>query len=240
MKFHGTVSILAVVAAGLLFVLPWSGRIMAQQPSPLLTFKYQYKVGVLPFADDTGSGGEGAAAAMSRAVQAEIAHSTDLEGRVLRLDPGSDASTLDAEQAVATGRAQHVDVVLVGTVLDASADQSEHTVNGPSLGGFHLGGSSQSVKAVVTLQGDLYDTVSGKQIDSIRVTGHASETHVGADVSTTLGDLSTGGSAFDGSPLGKALHVAVGDLVKKIAADESRMTRYAAAGHASDDSSAGR
>jgi hypothetical protein len=63
-------------------------------------------------------------------------------------------------------------------------------------------------------------------MDSLRVTGHASDTHVGADVSTSLGDLSTGGVAFDNSPIGKALHAAVADLVKKVAADESRMTRY--------------
>lgn len=222
---RNAIMIRAAATAAAVLVLPWAGRLAAQQPSALSTFKYQYKVGVVPFVDDTGSGGDGVAAALSRAVQAEVAHSTDLEGRVLRLDAGSDPASLDADQAVALGRAQHVDVVLVGTVLDASSNQSEHSVDGPSIGGFHLGGNAQSVSADVTLQGDLYDTTSGKQIDSIRVTGHASQRHVGADVETTLGDLSTGGNAFDSSPLGKALHGAVADLVKKVAADESRMTR---------------
>lgn len=221
----------AAAVAGALAVLLWAGRLTAQQAaSPLSSFKYQYKVGVLPFVDDTGSGGEELANALSRAVQAELAHSTDLQGRVLRLDPGTDPSSLDADRAVAIGRAQNVDVVVLGTVLDASSDESDHSVSGPTFGGIHLGGSSHSVKAQVLLQGDLYDTTSGKQMDSIRVTGHASDTHVGADVSTSLGDLSTGGAAFDNSPIGKALHAAVTDLVKKIADEESRMTRYQRAG----------
>ncbi|HEY7792030.1 MAG TPA: CsgG/HfaB family protein [Vicinamibacterales bacterium] len=216
----------AMGAAVLAVVMFGGGAAARQQASPLSSFKYQYKIGVLPFVDDTGSGGEDLAAALSRAVQAELAHATDLQGRVLRLEPGTDPSSVDADHAVTIGRAQNVDVVVLGTVLSASSDESDHTVSGPTFGGIHLGGSSHSVKAEVLLQGDLYDTTSGKQMDSLRVTGHASDTHVGADVSTSLGDLSTGGVAFDNSPIGKALHAAVADLVKKVAADESRMTRY--------------
>lgn len=203
-----------------------AGANAAQTPAPLSSFKYQYKVGVLPFVDNTGSGGEALPAAMSRAVQAEIAHASDLQGRVLKLGPGVDPATVDATQAVGIGRAQHVDVILLGTVLEASSDESDHSLSGPTIGGFHLGGRTHSVKAEVMLQGDLYDVTSGKQIDSIRLTGHASDTHVGADVSSSLGDLSTGGAAFEQSPIGKALHAAVTDLVKKIAADEPRMTRF--------------
>jgi len=82
------------------------------------------------------------------------------------------------------------------------------------------------MKATVTLQGDLYNVATGKKIESLRVTGKASETKVGADVSTSLGDLSSGGASFQNSPIGKALHNAVTDLVKRITADESKMTRY--------------
>jgi hypothetical protein len=203
-----------------------TGANAAQSPAPLSSLKYPYKVGVLPFVDNTGSGGDALPAAMSRAVQAEIAHATDLQGRVLKLGLGVDPATLDANQAVEIGRAQHVDVILLGTVLEASSDESDHSLSGPTIGGFHLGGRTHSVKAEVMLQGDLYDATSGKPIDSIRLTGHASDTHVGANVSTSLGDLSTGGAAFEQSPIGKALHAAVTDLVKRIAADEPRMTRY--------------
>lgn len=222
-SFTRATAVGAMVLAG---AMVWTGASAAQAPAPLSSFKYQYKVGVLPFVDNTGSGGEALPAALSHAVQAEIAHSTDLQGRVLKLGLGVDPASLDANQAVEIGRAQHVDVIVLGTVLEASSDESDHSVSGPTIGGFHLGGRTHSVKAEVMLQGDLYDATSGKQIDSIRLTGHASDTHVGADVSTSLGDLSTGGAAFEQSPIGKALHAAVTDLVKKIAADEPRMTRF--------------
>ena len=192
----------------------------------LAGFKYQYKVGVLPFVDNTGSGGQETGVALGRAVQAEIAHSTDLVGRVLRLDEGTNPEDVDGEKAVEIARARKVDVVLVGTVLEANSEESEKSVSGPSIFGQHVGGSSRSVKAVVTLQGDLYNVTTGKQLESIRVTGRASETKVGASVSTSLGDLSSGGASFQSSPIGKALHNAVADLVKKIAVDQPKMVRY--------------
>jgi hypothetical protein len=198
----------------------------AQEKRSLANFKYQYKVGLLPFVDNTGSGGAEVGVALGRAVQAELAHSTELVGRVLKLDEGTAPEDIDSEKAVEIARARKVDVVLVGTVLEADSEESEKSVSGPSVFGQHVSGSSRSVKAVVTLQGDLYSAATGKAIESIRVSGRASETKVGANVSTTLGDLSTGGASFQNSPIGKALHKAVADLVKRIAADQPKMVRY--------------
>ncbi|HXX17273.1 MAG TPA: CsgG/HfaB family protein [Candidatus Eremiobacteraceae bacterium] len=181
-------------------------------------------IGMLPFIDNTGSGGQAMALALSRAVQGEMAHSTDLQGRVLELDSGTNPATIDANAAVAIGQAQNVRVILLGTVLEASSEQSTKNASGPTIGGFHIGGSANSVKASVTLQADLYSVSTGAKIDSIRVTGTNSQTKVGANVSTSLGDLSTGGAAFDNSPIGKALHGAVTQLVQKVAADEPKMT----------------
>ena len=209
-----------------LFVLGGVLPLGAQEKGSLASLKYQYKVGVLPFVDNTGSGGQETGVALGRAVQAEIAHSTDLVGRVLKLDDGTNPEDLDSQKAVEIARARKVDVVLVGTVLEASSEESDKHVSGPAIFGQHVGGSSRSVKAVVTLQGDLYSVTTGKQLESIRVTGRASETKVGASVSTSLGDLSSGGASFQSSPIGKALHNAVADLVKKIAADQPKMVRY--------------
>ena len=192
----------------------------------LSDFKYQFKIGVLPFVDNTGSGGQDLSTALSRAVQAEIAHSTKLEGRVLKLDEGTNAEDVDSDKAIEIGRAHKVDAVLVGTVLEASTEHSDRSSSGPSIGGINLGGSTHSVKATVTLQGDLYNTTTGKQIDSFRVTGKDSKTKVGANVNTSLGGLSTGGSTFDNSPIGKALHEAVTDLVKKVSDEQSKLARY--------------
>ena len=181
-------------------------------------------IGMPPFMDNTGSGGQAMALALSRAVQGEMAHSTDLQGRILQPDSGTSPATIDANAAIAIGQAQNVRVILLGTVLEASSEQSTKSTSGPSIGGFHIGGNANSVKASVTLQADLYSVSTGAKIDSIRVTGTNSQTKVGANVSTSLGDLSTGGAAFDNSPIGKALHGAVRQLVQKVAADEPKMS----------------
>jgi hypothetical protein len=209
-----------------LFVLGEILPLGAQEKSSLASLKYQYKVGVLPFVDNTGSGGQETGVAIGRAVQAELAHSTDLVGRVLKLDEGTNPEDIDGQKAVEIARTRKVDVVLVGTVLEANSEESDKSVSGPSIFGQHVSGSTRSVKAVVTLQGDLYNVATGKVIESMRVTGRASDTKVGASVSTSVGDLSSGGASFQSSPIGKALNKAVADLVKKIAADQPRMLRY--------------
>jgi hypothetical protein len=188
--------------------------------------KVQLKVGVLPFVDNTGSGGANTGAEIGRAVQAEMAHSTDLEGRVLKLDDGTTAEDVDAAKAVEIGRARKVDCVLVGTVLEATTDESNQNVSGPSIFGQNVSGSKRSMKSVVTLQGDLYSTTTGKKIESIRITGKATSNKVGADASTTLGSMGSGGVSFDNSTLGKAFHDAVTNLVKKVVADEAQLTPY--------------
>lgn len=193
----------------------------------------QFKVGVLPFADNTGSSSGDVAGDVSRAVQSEIAHSTKLTGVALTLDSGSDPNNLDPAKAVAIGQAQGVDVVLVGTIIEADSQQSSSSANLPSFGGISLGGSKTSVKATVTLQADLYSTSTGQKIDSIRQTGNASQSKVGSDVSTGLGDISTDGSGFDNSAIGKAFHSAVSSLVKQVNSEQGQMTHYTASSSSS-------
>jgi hypothetical protein len=213
-------------------ILAGMARVNAQEKQSPAGSKYQYKVGVLPFLDNTGSQGQDIGPALGRAVQAELVHSSDLVGRVVKLDEGTHPEDVDGEKAVEIGKAQKVDTILVGTILEANSEESEKGAHGPTVFGQSVGGSARSVKATVTLQGDLYDVTTGKIIESIRVTGKASETKVGADVSSTLGDLSSGGESFQNSPIGKALHNAVANLVKRIAANESKMTRFQGQGNA--------
>lgn len=187
--------------------------------------KQQYKVGVLPFLDNTGSGGAGTADAVASAVQTDFAHSTQIEGRVISTN-GEDPSSIDGAKAVQLGQAQNVDAVLLGTVIEASSEQSGKGLGGVSFGGFSLGNSKHTVKATVTLQGDLYDVKTGRQIDSIRITRHVSNS-AGGDVSTSISEISTG-KTFDSSPLGQAFHQAAEALVLRIAGDQSKMTHFAA------------
>ena len=197
-----------------------------------------FKVGVLPFTDNTGSSAADIANSISRAVQAEMVHSTPLLGRVITLDAGTDPSSIDANKAVALGRAQSVDVVIVGTVLEATAEQSGKSANLPSFGGISLGGNKQTVKATVTLQADLYSTSTGQKIDSIRQTESASESKIGTDVNTGLGGLNTGGASFDNSAMGKAFHAVVASIVKKINGEQAQMAHYSPGAAASPSAAA--
>jgi hypothetical protein len=209
--------VLAVVCAAM-FAISSATRADAQAD--------QLKIGVLPFVDNTGTGSRETGAEIGRAVQAEFANSTDLQGRVLKLADNTAAEDIDSAKAVELARAGKVDAVIVGTVLQASSEESNNNFSGPSVFGQSLGGSKHSQKSVVALQADLYDTTSGKKIESIRVTGKASSNKLGANASTTLGSMNTNGADFQNSTLGKAFHDAVTQLVQKVQADKPKMMTY--------------
>ncbi|HYH00593.1 MAG TPA: CsgG/HfaB family protein [Terriglobales bacterium] len=220
--------------AAMLFVIVLlaTGVLSAQEKS-LSNFKYQFKVGVLPFMDATGTGNDETGTAIGRAVQAELVHSTSLMGRVLKLEEGMSADDIDPQKAVELGRNRKVDVVLIGTVLEAEQQQSNKGIDGVSIFGQSVGGRAQRASATVIIQADLFNVTNGKKIDSFRVTGKASDTKVGADAHTTLGSLNSNASEAN-SPLGKALKNAVTDVVRRIAASESKMIRYQADDSASN------
>ncbi len=159
-----------------------------------------------------------------------MVQSTKLMGVVLALDAGLSPNGLDPGKAISIGQAQGVDVVLIGTIVEADSQQSSSSANLPSFGGISLGGSKTTVKATVTLQADLYSTSTGQKIDSIQQTGNASQSKIGSDVSTGLGGISTGGADFDNSAIGKAFHSAVTALVKQINSEQGQMTRFTPGG----------
>ena len=190
----------------------------------------QLKVGILPVADNTGSNSGDVADSVSHAVQTQMVQSTKLMGVVLMLDSGLSPNGLDPGKAISIGQAQGVDVVLIGTIVEADSQQSSSSANLPPFGGISLGGSKTNVKATVTLQADLYSTSTGQKIDCIQQTGNASQSKIGSDVSTGLGSISTGGADFDNSAMGKAFHAAVSGLVKQVNSEQGQMTHFTQGG----------
>jgi hypothetical protein len=175
------------------------------------------KIGVLPFLDASGAMHGDTAAALSRLVQAEMSHSApNLSAKVIALDSATKLEDLDQEKAVQIAKSANVDVVLLGTVLEAKS--SESTKGGwlPSIAGQAANVQVRSVKANVTLQGDLYRVADSGKIASLRVPGSHSDNKFGGGVYTNLGAWDGHSSVFLDSPLGKALQKAVTDLVKKI------------------------
>jgi hypothetical protein len=182
----------------------------------------QVRVGVLPFVDASGASGVEAGVVLGRLVQAEIVHSTNLMGRVLTPE-GVRPEDVDIEKATEIGRQSHVDIVLIGTVLDARSEYSSKGGYTPRVFGQSVGGNVRSTKATVMLQGDLVDTASGKRLASLRVKGNHSDTKLGTTVYTDLGSISSDSSAFMESPLGQALQEAVSDLVKRVNSEAAKV-----------------
>lgn len=182
-----------------------------------------YKVAVLPFADTTGNLSE-KTSALAKILQAELSHSSDLETRFVKPveDSGSD---IDSTQALSISREHKSDVVVVTTVLSAQEEESEHNAQGPSLFGQSLGGSSHSAKATVEIQAEIYDTTTGKQLDSIRVQGVEHANKVSGQASTSFGILGNDGQS-PSSPLEKAVRKAIHSLAERIAADKNKMQHY--------------
>jgi hypothetical protein len=174
------------------------------------------KLGILPFSDATASGNRTAGADVGRTMLSEVVNSTNLQPRMLASDK---ADELDGEKAIALGREQHVDLVFMGTVLEAKTEDSNKSGWLPSIKGQSGNITVRRVKATVTLQGELYDVANGRRIFSVRVTGNNSNNKVGGTAYTTYGAWGNDGyQNFLESPLGKALQTAIADMTKKVAA----------------------
>jgi hypothetical protein len=209
----------SLVALAVVATLGFSGLASAQTQNQPAAAGGGVKVGIAPFADATASGNRAAGADIGRTMQAEMVHSTTLLPRVLALDGSTKAEDLDAEKATALGRAQNVDLVFVGTVLEARSEESNKSGWIPSIKGQSGNVHIRRVKATVTLQGELYDVAGGQRIFSVRTTGKQTNNAFGGTVYSQFGSWGNDNyAAFLDSPLGKALQSALGDMVKKVAA----------------------
>ncbi|MCU1384406.1 MAG: hypothetical protein JWL71_3103 [Acidobacteria bacterium] len=173
------------------------------------------KIGIVPFTDATASGNRAVGADVAKTLQAELVHSSTLVPRVLE-DAGS---SIGADKAVELGRAQHLDLVFVGTVLEAKTEQSNKRGWLPSIKGQSASLDVHRMKGTVVLQGELYDVATGERLFSTRVTGADSSNGLGGTAYTTLGSFGNDSyQSFLESPLGKALRNAVADMAKRVAA----------------------
>jgi hypothetical protein len=177
------------------------------------------KIGILPFADASGSGNRTVADGIGRFVRSEITHTCpNLVARFIALNGSTISENLDEEKAVDLGKASRVDVVLLGTVLEAKSQESTKGGWLPSIRGQSGSLRLRSIKANVIVQADLYRVSTGQRITSLRVNGSHSDNKFGGTVYTTLGSWDGGSNgAFMDSPLGKALQDVVNKLVKEVA-----------------------
>jgi hypothetical protein len=188
------------------------------------------KVGVLPYSDATASGGVNIGDTLSRLTQAEIVHSTQLEGRVILITDGTRPEQLDGEKIIALGKSAGVDMVVMGTLLEAHAEESAQNGMSRAIFGQTFSGGLHSWKAAVTLQADIYNVATGQKLDSLRVSQTQTDKKVATNAATSLGSMDTSTPAFQNSTLGKALQKTIADLVKHIDADRSKLIASSATG----------
>ncbi len=176
------------------------------------------KIGVLPFEDAAGVGpafGE----QVAKFIRSEFLRNKKLLPKFIQYTPGPDeSSSVDVEKAVALGKKNGVDYVVIGTILEAEASSSANGVGGISVLGQSLGSSLRTVSATVTIQGDLISVSKGELVQSFRETGSTTDNSVGADVSTEWGSLNSDQDAGGKTPNARALREAVEKLAGEIAA----------------------
>jgi curli biogenesis system outer membrane secretion channel CsgG len=174
------------------------------------------KIGVLPFEDAAGVGpafGE----QVAKFIRSEFLQNKKFLPKFIQYTPGPDESaSIDVEKAVALGKKNGVDYVVIGTILEAEATSSSNGVGGISVLGQSLGSSLRTVSATVTIQGDLISVSKGELIQSFRETGSRTDNSVGADVSTEWGSLNSDQDGGGNTPNAQALRDAVEKLVGEI------------------------
>ncbi|HEX9006969.1 MAG TPA: CsgG/HfaB family protein [Bacteroidota bacterium] len=174
------------------------------------------KIGVLPFEDAAGVGpafGE----QVAKFIRSEFLKDKKFLPKFISYKPKEDESaTIDVEKAVALGKKNGVDYVVIGTILEAEANSSSSGVGGISLLGQHLGSSLRTVTATITLQGDLISVAKGELIESFRTSGSKTDHSVGADVNTQWGNVNSDTNAGSKTPNAAALREAVEQLVEEM------------------------
>ena len=176
-------------------------------------------IGVLPFVDATASGNTRVGADVGQTMLTELTRSTTLIPRLLATGGSMAADNLNGEKAVAIGREKNVDLVFLGTVLDATTEESTNSGWIPSIKGQSANVRLRRVKATVTLHGELYEVATGARLFSHKITGKKSNNAVRGTAHTKFGTWGNDDyGAFLESPLGQALETAVAEMTKKIAA----------------------
>lgn len=169
------------------------------------------RVGLLPFDFAIEQGATTSAAdALAKLMRAEMIKSRQLQPVVLEPPPGR-PTPLAPSAIVAAASSAEVDLVVSGTVLEASTERSSNRAStyGLPTGGYgNVGASVTKVKARVVMQVELIDATTGQTFDSFEVEGSDTDVGVGADIYTTLGSFGAGDSGWDKSPMGKALREA--------------------------------
>jgi len=175
------------------------------------------KIGILPFEDASGAGA-GLGELVAKQIRSEFLKDQKFTPKLIQYKPKDEeeSTAVDADKAVELGKKNGVEYVLAGTILEAESSSSASGGGGVSILGKSVGSSLRTVKATITLQGELVSVKQGKQIGTFRVTGNKTDRSVGGEVSTEWASVGSEASVDSSAPTLKALRDAVERLVKEV------------------------
>ncbi|MGE0040687.1 MAG: hypothetical protein AB7H88_19585 [Vicinamibacterales bacterium] len=173
------------------------------------------RVGILPFdVANVDGGSQSAAAALAKLVRVQLITDRRTQPVLVELAAGEELPLPEgrlAELAAASG----VQVIVAGTVLEATTTHGSNRVYTPRVGGVSLGGSLSRTRAEVSMHVEL-SGADGRVTDTFEVEGDNTDVGVGTDIWTALGSFDVGDSGWDKSPMGKALREAAEKLASEV------------------------
>jgi curli biogenesis system outer membrane secretion channel CsgG len=177
------------------------------------------RVGLIPFDVASVDGGtRQAATAMAKLVRAQMISNRTLQPVLIDL-PAGETLPLPEDRLAALVAEHKVDLIVAGTILDASTSYGSNRISTGSLGGVagigNVGGSMRKTRAEVQLHVEVVNQ-QGHTTHAFEVEGDNTDVGIGADLWTTLGGFDVGDTGWDKSPMGKALREAAEKLVSEV------------------------
>jgi len=175
------------------------------------------KIGLLPFEDATGTGGA-FGEQVAKLIRSEFLKNQKIMPKFITYKPKDEEepAAVDVDTAIELGKKNGVEYVLMGTILEAEATSGSSGIGGITVAGQSIGTSLRTVKATITIQGDLISVSQGKLIGSFRATGNKTDRSVGADLWTQWGSVNTDSAFDENAPTTKALREAAKILVNEV------------------------
>ncbi len=172
------------------------------------------RIGLLPFDVANVDGGTHAAAtALAKLVRAEMI--TDKRVQPVLLDvPDGAKLPLSAQQLAALAEQNGLQLIIAGTILEATTSRGSNRISTGGLGGrigTSVGGSMTRTRAEVKMHVELTGK-DGEVSDTFQVEGSNTDVGVGTDIWSAIGSFDLGDHGWDKSPMGKALREAAQKL----------------------------
>ena len=178
-------------------------------------------IGIVPFDVSTvqGSGGADAGRVLGTLVRVEMLKNKQIRPQLIELPTGV-RPPLTPQRAAELGKSAGVDLMLLGTVLEASSSRNNNRASTSRLGGIigsSVGGSVTRTTAKISLHAELVESATGRSVDTFEVEASNTDTGVGADLWSTLGNFNLGDDGWQKTPMGKALREAAQKLTTEVA-----------------------